>query len=107
MAADTRKCASCGGRCYWADTAWTCRHCGDEWDEAHGLEYAAPGDWTPGSEEWKRNPWAKAFTGVITSPWPPESGRVGNRRKVCPHWHRTRVAALVCATDAVRRGGWP
>lgn len=37
-----RRCSSCGGRCLWAEDAWTCTACGDEWDEDHNLRYAPP-----------------------------------------------------------------
>ena len=40
------RCAVCGARCQWCDTAWVCTdgECGSEWDEDHGGEYAAPGE---------------------------------------------------------------
>lgn len=37
-----RRCSSCGGKCVWADDAWTCLSCGDEWVEDHDLRYAPP-----------------------------------------------------------------
>lgn len=38
-----RRCSSCGGVCRWAETAWTCTDCGDEWTSDHDVRYAAPG----------------------------------------------------------------
>lgn len=40
------RCACCGDRCVWSDTAWVCVsvECGSEWGEDHGGEYAAPGE---------------------------------------------------------------
>lgn len=40
----TRPCSSCGGKrtCRWADEAWVCFRCGDEWYPDHGDEYAPP-----------------------------------------------------------------
>lgn len=39
-----RKCSSCGGQCMWADDAWVCRRCGDEWYPEHDPMYAEPGE---------------------------------------------------------------
>lgn len=41
-----RRCAACGGVCYWHDTAWVCEDddCGSEWDPGHDPKYRAPGD---------------------------------------------------------------
>lgn len=36
-------CATCRGQCLWADDAWTCRSCGDEWNSDHdSISYAEP-----------------------------------------------------------------
>jgi hypothetical protein len=37
------KCSSCGGRTHWADDAWVCFRCGDEWYPDHGPQFAPPG----------------------------------------------------------------
>jgi hypothetical protein len=37
------RCATCGDRCTWADDAWVCCGCGDEWYPDHGRAYAHPG----------------------------------------------------------------
>lgn len=42
MRAHVRKCTTCGGRCLWADDAWVCSRCGDEWYPDHGEMYAPP-----------------------------------------------------------------
>lgn len=38
----SRECAGCGGQCYWADDAWVCNDCGDEWYPQHGTVYNPP-----------------------------------------------------------------
>lgn len=35
-----RECSSCLGRCLWAEDAWVCVRCGDEWYPDHGGQYA-------------------------------------------------------------------
>jgi hypothetical protein len=35
------ECPSCGSLCNWADDAWICTGCADEWHPEHGPEFAA------------------------------------------------------------------
>jgi hypothetical protein len=45
---DDPRCSTCGGRCLWADDAWTCTRCGDEWDRDHDpINFADPGEPVP------------------------------------------------------------
>lgn len=39
-------CSTCGALVYWSDDAWTCiqRHCGNEWNQDHSVEYVAPAE---------------------------------------------------------------
>lgn len=37
-----RECIMCAGPCDWADDAWTCRDCGDEWPPDCDRMYRAP-----------------------------------------------------------------
>jgi hypothetical protein len=45
MKTSAPKCSSCGGRTHWADEAWVCFQCGDEWYPDHGPQFASP--WGP------------------------------------------------------------
>lgn len=43
MVNDDPRCSTCGARCRWAEDAWTCTGCGDEWDGDHDpINYADP-----------------------------------------------------------------
>jgi hypothetical protein len=37
-----RPCSSCRGVCWWADDAWVCNDCGDEWQPEHGQKFRPP-----------------------------------------------------------------
>lgn len=77
----------------------------DEGDccECCGAVVSASDYWTPGVA------WYGAVArGMLTSPWPADSNRVGTRRQNCPHMggHRSERTALACAERGARRGGW-
>ena len=44
------KCTTCGGKTIWAEDAWTCTKCGDEWYSDHGPQFAPPGSENRGRE---------------------------------------------------------